>query len=114
MNELDAKFNARSQRLFELGVLANYIVTKGDKSKRVPTNLIKGLEDFKLSLESMRDDPRFKSIAQLNIQFINEVVLYAKAVNAGNAALAKDHLRNSVDLHEKSDDLIYALVEELN
>ncbi|PGS55098.1 hypothetical protein [Bacillus sp. AFS041924] len=114
MEELNAKFRARSHRLLELGIAANHIVEKGrSKSGRVPTNLVRGLEDFKLSLDAMRDDPRYKSIAQLNIEFVNEVVSFAKAINAGNKEIAEDHLRNSVDLHEKSDGLINALVDEI-
>ncbi|MFF3021209.1 hypothetical protein ACFVRR_00905 [Gottfriedia sp. NPDC057948] len=114
MEELNAKFRARSQRLIELGIAANHIANKGlSKTRRVPTNLIRGLEDFKLSLEAMREDPRYKSIAQLNIEFVNEVVSFAKAINAGSMEIAEDHLRNSVDLHQKSDDLINALVDEI-
>ncbi|QKE72135.1 hypothetical protein HPK19_04680 [Arthrobacter citreus] len=115
MEELNAKFRARSQRLVELSIAANHIVNKGlSKTGRVSTNLIRGLEDFKLSLDAMRDDPRYKSIAQLNIEFVNEVVSFAKAINAGNTEIAEDHLRNSVDLHQKSDDLINALVDEMD
>lgn len=114
MEELDVKFNARSRRLLELSIVANNIVQKArSKTKRVPTNLIRGLEDFRLSLDVMRDDPRFKSIAQINIMFIEEVVLFAKETNAGNTEQAEFHYSNSVDLNEKSDAIINALVDEI-
>lgn len=110
MEELDTKFRARTQRLVEFTVLANNLTDP--KRKRIPSNLIKGVEDFRLSFETMRDDPRLKSIAQLHLEMINEVVLYAKSKNAGETEQAERHLGLSIKLHDDSDKLIYGLINE--